>query len=166
MYVLRGILYLWRDSKMKSKTKRGLLTLTECSLMIALSTVLSVFPLFEMPYGGSITLASFVPIVIAAYRHGAKYGLGTAAAASLMQMLLGMKNFSYFTTWQSIVAIALFDYVIAFTIFGLAGCFRRMLKNQSLAVVTGALFASVIRYICHVISGATVWAGISSSFYL
>lgn len=146
---------------MNSNTKRGLLTLTECSLMIALSTVLSVFPLFEMPYGGSITLASFLPIVIAAYRHGAKYGLGTAAVASLVQMLLGMKNFSYFTTWQSIVAIALFDYVIAFTIFGLAGCFRKVLKNQSLAVVTGALFASVVRYICHVISGATVWAGLS-----
>ena len=146
---------------MNSNTKRGLLTLTECSLMIALSTVLSVFPLFEMPYGGSITLASFVPIVIAAYRHGTKYGLGTAAAASLIQMLLGMKNFSYFTTWQAFVALALFDYVIAFTVFGLSGCFRGMLKKQSLAVVTGALFASVIRYICHVISGATVWAGIS-----
>ena len=161
MCILRGILYLWREFKMNSNTKRGLLTLTECSLMIALSTVLSVFPLFEMPYGGSITLASFLPIVIAAYRHGAKYGLGTAAVASLVQMLLGMKNFSYFTTWQSIVAIALFDYVIAFTIFGLAGCFRKVLKNQSLAVVTGALFASVVRYICHVISGATVWAGLS-----
>ena len=161
MYILRGILYLWREFQMNSNTKRGLLTLTECSLMIALSAVLSVFPLFEMPYGGSITLASFLPIVIAAYRHGAKYGLGTAAAASLVQMLLGMKNFSYFTTWQSIVAIALFDYVIAFTVFGLAGCFRKLLKNQSLSVVTGALFASVIRYICHVISGATVWAGLS-----
>ena len=146
---------------MNSNTKRGLLTLTECSLMIALATVLSTFPLFEMPYGGSITLASFVPIVIVSYRHGPKYGLGTAAVASIIQMLLGLKNFSYFTTWQSLVALALFDYVIAFTVFGLAGCFRKLLKNQSLAVVTGALFASVIRYICHVISGATVWAGLS-----
>ena len=146
---------------MNSKTKSGLLTLTECSLMIALATVLSVFPLFEMPYGGSITLASFVPIVLVAYRHGAKYGLGTAAVAAMLQMLLGLKNFSYFTTWQSLVALAVFDYLIAFTVFGLAGCFRKLLKNQSLAVVTGALFASVIRYICHVISGATVWAGLS-----
>ena len=146
---------------MNSKTKRGLLTLTECSLMIALATVLSTFPLFEMPYGGSITLASFVPIVVVAYRHGARCGLGTAAVASVIQMLLGLKNFSYFTTWQSLVALALFDYVLAFTVFGLSGCFRRLLKNQSLAVVTGTLFASIVRYICHVISGATVWAGLS-----
>ena len=129
--------------------------------MIALATVLSVFPLFEMPYGGSITLASFVPIVVIAYRHGIKYGLGTATVAAVIQMLLGLKNFSYFTTWQSIVALAIFDYVIAFAIFGLAGIFRKPLKNQTLAVVAGAFFASVVRYICHVISGATIWAGLS-----
>lgn len=146
---------------MKSKTKGSLLTLTECSLMIALATVLSTFPLFEMPYGGSITLASFVPIVVIAYRHGIKTGLGTASVAAVIQMLLGLKNFSYFTTWQSIVALAIFDYVIAFAVFGLCGIFRKTFKNQSLSIVTGALLASVIRYICHVISGATIWAGLS-----
>ena len=146
---------------MNSKAKRGLLTLVECSLMIALATVLSVFPLFEMPYGGSITLASFLPIVVIAYRHGAKVGLGAALVASVLQMLLGLKNFSYFTTWQSLVALAVFDYLVAFTVFGLSGCFKRVFKRQSTAMVTGALFAGVCRYICHVISGATVWAGVS-----
>lgn len=160
MYILRGI-FIYGGNFMNSKAKRGLLTLVECSLMIALATVLSVFPLFEMPYGGSITLASFLPIVVIAYRHGAKIGLGAAAVASVLQMLLGLKNFSYFTTWQSLVALALFDYVIAFTVFGLSGCFKRVFKSQSLAMVSGALLAGVCRYICHVISGATVWAGVS-----
>ena len=160
MYILRGI-FIYGGNFMNSKSKRGLLTLVECSLMIALATVLSVFPLFEMPYGGSITLASFVPIVVIAYRHGAKGGLGAAAVAAVLQMLLGLKNFSYFTTWQSLVALAVFDYLIAFTVFGLSGMFKRVFKNQSLAMVTGALFAGVCRYICHVISGATVWAGVS-----
>ena len=146
---------------MNSKSKRGLLTLVECSLMVALATVLSVFPIFEMPYGGSITLASFLPIVVIAYRHGARVGLGAAAVASVLQLLLGLKNFSYFTTWQSLVALGVFDYVIAFTVFGLSGVFKKVFKSQNLAMVTGALLASVIRYICHVISGATVWAGVS-----
>ena len=137
------------------------LLLTECSIMIALSAVLSIIPIFEMPYGGSITLASFLPIVIIAYRHGTKCGIAAAGVSSLVQMLFGMKNFSYFTTWQSLVALALFDYVIAFTIFGLAGAFRSKVKNQATAMVAGAALASVIRYICHVISGATVWAGLS-----
>ncbi len=146
---------------MKTKSSTNVFILTECAIMIALSSVLSVFKLFEMPYGGSITLASFLPIVVLAYRHGAKAGLSSALAASLIQLLLGLKNFSYFTTWQSIVALAVFDYILAFAIFGLAGIFRRLIKNQSLSLATGALFASVIRYICHVISGATIWAGLS-----
>lgn len=146
---------------MKSKSQTNLLILTECAIMIALSSVLSVFKLFEMPYGGSITLASFLPIVVIAYRHGMKAGLSSALLASLIQLLLGLKNFSYFTTWQSIVALAVFDYILAFAIFGLAGIFRRVIKNQSLALTAGAVFASVIRYICHVISGATIWAGLS-----
>ena len=141
--------------------RTNLVTLTECSIMIALSAVLSVVPLFEMPYGGSITLASFLPIVIIAYRHGIKCGLATAGASSLVQMLFGMKNFSYFSTWQSLVTLALLDYVVAFTVFGLAGIFRNKIKQQSAAMVTGAALASVIRYLCHVISGATVWAGLS-----
>ena len=51
MYILRGI-FIYGGNFMNSKSKRGLLTLVECSLMIALATVLSVFPIFEMPYGG------------------------------------------------------------------------------------------------------------------
>lgn len=135
--------------------------LAECSIMIALSTVLSIFKIFEMPYGGSITIASMLPIALVAYRHGAKIGLGTAFTAAVMQMLLGLKNFSYFTTLTSFIALAVFDYLLAFGIFGLAGIFRRHIKEQNLSLALGVLFATVIRYVFHVISGATVWAGLS-----
>ena len=141
--------------------KTNLRALTECSIMIALSTVLSIVKLLEMPYGGSITLAAMLPIAIVAYRHGAKYGLATAGVTSLIQMLLGMKNFSYFSTWQSFVVLALLDYIVAFSIFGLAGIFKGTVKKQNAALVSGVAVASVVRYLCHVISGATIWAGLS-----
>ena len=146
---------------MNTKSKNNLLTLTECAVMVALATVLSIVKLFEMPYGGSITLGSMLPIVIISYRHGAKTGLGASIVTSLIQMLLGLNNFSYFTTWMSIVALAVFDYILAFAVFGISGAFRGKIKNQSTAMVTGAALASVVRYICHVISGATIWAGLS-----
>lgn len=146
---------------MNKKQKNGLLVLTECSIMIALATVLSVIQIFEMPYGGSVTLASMLPIVIVAYRHGVLIGSGSALAASVIQLLLGMKNFYYFSTWQSIIALAVFDYLLAFTVFGLVGLLRGKIKNQSAEMAIGALIASVIRYLCHVISGATIWAGLS-----
>lgn len=146
---------------MNTKTKSNLLILTECSIFVALSAVLSIIKLFEMPQGGSITLASMLPIVIIAYRHGARVGMGAAVVSSVIQMLLGLNNFSYFTTWQSIVVLAVLDYVVAFAIFGISGIFRRAVKQQSTAMVAGAFLASVVRYLCHVISGATVWAGLS-----
>ena len=135
--------------------------MTECSVMIALATVLSFFKLAEMPYGGSITVASMLPIVIAVYRNGGRWGLGTALVASAIQLLLGLKNFSYFTTWQSVVALGVFDYILAFGAFALAGVFKRVEKRQNLAMLYGAMLASVLRYVCHVISGATIWAGLS-----
>lgn len=146
---------------MQTKTKSALSVLTECSIMIALATVLSIIKLLELPYGGSITVASMLPLVIISYRHGTAVGLGSALAASVLQLLLGLNNLSYFTTWYSIVAIILLDYIVAFTAFGLSGIFRGRYANQSSAMLTGALVASVLRYICHVISGATVWAGLS-----
>lgn len=145
---------------MNSK-KTNVRALTECSIMIALSTVLSVIKIFEMPYGGSITLASMLPIVIIAYRLGIKYGLATAAVTSVIQLLLGLSNFSYFTTWYSLVALAVLDYIVAFCAFGLSGLFRNVIGKQNMALAAGAATASVIRYVCHVISGATVWAGLS-----
>lgn len=135
--------------------------MVECSIMIALSTVLSMIPIAELPYGGSITVASMLPVVIAVYRHGGKWGLGTALVCSAIQLLLGLKNFSYFTTWQSLVALGVFDYILAFGAFALAGAFKKVEKRQNLAMLYGAALASVLRYLCHVISGATIWAGLS-----
>lgn len=145
------------NTTQKQKTR----ILAECSIMIALSTVLSIFKVFEMPYGGSITLASMLPIVIIAHRYGAGYGFSAALVTSVIQALLGMKNFSYFTTPISIIALGVFDYVLAFGVFGIVGFFKKKIRSQSLAATVGALIASVLRYLCHVISGATVWAGLS-----
>lgn len=146
---------------MKTKTSKQIVAMIECSMMIALSTVFSLLKIIDMPYGGSVTIASMLPIVIAAYRHGFLWGLGTALTNSVIQLLLGINNLSYFSTWQSILAIILLDYVVAFGVFALSGLFRRIEKRQNLAFLYGILVSSLLRYICHVISGATVWAGLS-----
>ena len=70
--------------------------LTECSVMIALSVVLGFIKVADMPYGGSVTLASMLPIVIVAFRHGIGWGMGAAATNSLVQLITGIKYFSYF----------------------------------------------------------------------
>ena len=135
--------------------------MTECSIMVALSTVLSLIKIIDMPYGGSVTIGAMLPIVIAVYRHGMAWGIGAALVNATIQLLLGLNNLSFFTTWQSIVAIILLDYIIAFGVFALAGVFKKIEKRQNYALLYGILLASLLRYLCHVISGATVWAGLS-----
>ena len=135
--------------------------LVEAALLVALATVLSVLKIAELPYGGSITLASMFPILLLAYRHGTLWGLGGATVYAVLQQLLGLNNLSYFTTWQSVLAIIFLDYVIAFAVVGLGGIFRRVTEKQNLALAAGGLLVCVLRYLCHVISGATVWVGLS-----
>ena len=135
--------------------------LVEAALLVALATVLSILKVAELPYGGSVTLASMLPIVLLAYRHGTLWGLGGGAVYGVLQQLLGLNNLSYFTTWQSILAIILLDYLVAFTMAGLGGIFRHTVKDQALSLAAGSLLVGVLRYLCHVISGATVWAGLS-----
>lgn len=151
LFVLGGI--VMNQSKTKS--------LVECAIMIALATVLSMIKLAELPYGGSITIASMLPIAIIAYRRGMGWGLGSAFVYGIVQQLLGLNSLSYVTTWQSIVAVILLDYIVAFTVIGFAGIFRNKIENQALGLTLGCVFVSILRYICHVISGATVWAGLS-----
>ena len=135
--------------------------MVEASLLVALATVLSILKIAELPYGGSITLASMFPILLLSYRHGTRWGLGGGVVYGVLQQLLGLNNLTYFTTWQSIVAIICLDYLIAFAVVGLGGVFRRVQSKQSLALALGAIFVCVLRYLCHVVSGATVWAGLS-----
>ena len=63
--------------------------MTECAIMIALATILSLIKVFEMPWGGSITAASMLPLVIIGYRHGIKWGVLSSVIYSLIQMILG-----------------------------------------------------------------------------
>ena len=135
--------------------------LVECALLIALGTVLSLFKLLDLPAGGSVTLASMLPLVLLAYRHGMLWGIGSGLVYGGLQQLLGLNTLSYVTGWQSVLAVVLLDYVVAFALIGFGGVFRRLLKKQSAALFAGSILVGFLRYVCHVISGATVWAGLS-----
>ena len=147
-----------------SKTNQGginprVLRLTEGAVMLALATVLSLVKLIDLPYGGSVTAASAVPLILLAYRHGVGFGTFAGLAYGLLQLAFS-SSLSYVTGFWSVAAVLVLDFIVAFAAVGLGGVFRRM-KNQPTALACGAVLYGVVRYALHVISGATVWAGIS-----
>lgn len=146
---------------MRRKRNENLRALSESALMIALATVLGFVKLIDLPYGGAVTIASMLPIAIISYRYGVKRGLFAATVYGGIQQLLGLSMLSWATSWKAVVAIVMLDYIVAFAVIGFAGAFRKSVGNQALSVSLGCLSVSLLRYICHVISGATVWAGLS-----
>lgn len=147
-------------TKPASKTR----VLVECALMIALGTILGFIPVFELPHGGSITLVSMLPILLVSYRHGVKWGTLTAFVHSLIQLLLGIKNLAYCQTAGAIVGCILLDYVIAFTLLGLACLVAKPFKNRLAGVGVSTLAVCLGRYVCSFLSGYIVWKDYDYAF--
>lgn len=142
---------------MNQTKKKRLLMIAESAIMLALATALSLITFFKLPAGGSVTPFSMLPILIVAYRYGTKWGLGVGAIYGLIQMVLGMSALSYATNAVAAICIILFDYVVAFAVLGLGGLFRK-LKIQAVGFTLGVVVACVLRFLCHFLTGVTVWA--------
>ncbi len=130
--------------------------LVECAMMLAMATVLSLLPPIKMPQGGSVTYASMMPLVLVSYRHGIKWGVGTAFAHSLLQMALGF----YAPPVQTLLAFAgvvLLDYVLAFTVLGTAAFFGKPINSRVASVAVGASVVVFLRFICSFVSGIIIW---------
>ena len=143
---------------MKNNVKK----LAVSALFIALSTVLSeLIPSISLPFGGSITVFSMVPVCLLGIMFGVKWGIFTGLAYGLIQMMFGLNNLSYATWWGAAVIIILFDYIIAYGVLGFSGIFKGKIKNEFVACVLGVLLACLLRYVCHFITGVTVWREIA-----
>lgn len=143
-------------TKTYSKTR----TLVECALMIALGTVLANIKIYELPNGGSVTLFSMLPFVLISFRHGVKWGLFTGFVNSLLQMLLGFYA-PPAPGLLPLVGMILLDYVLAFTLLGLACVFAKPFKNRLLGVAVGTAIVCLIRFLCSFLSGVLIWGNLN-----
>ena len=131
---------------MNANAKLTVRCLVEGAVMVALAQVLSMIKLWEMPWGGSICL-SMLPIFLYACRWGLKPGLMSGFVLGVLQFIL---DGGFALGWQSIIG----DYLVAFTVLGLAGLFR--FKKSS--IFLGTVVGSAARFLVHYVVGATVWA--------
>ena len=147
------------DSK-ASKTK----ILVEAALMVAISSVLSIWPKFKfLPYGGSITVCSMLPIILLSYRRGLKWGFLGAFAFALIQTITGFTS-SGMGPLAFIVEL-LFDYLLAFTSLGIGGIFRDKFHSSKKELIYGTITGLLLRFLCHFISGYFVWGEYAEWFF-
>lgn len=158
---------------MKTKTRM----LTESALLIAMAIVLELVAkafIPEMPFGGQVTLVSMLPIVLISYRHGVKWGLLSGVVYAALEMVIGAKTVAaafqpdYFGSGVLIVnalLMCLLDYVLAFTILGIGGCFRNKIQNPGLSLCLGSIVALGCRYLCHILSGYILFGSYAEWFF-
>jgi len=137
---------------MKNTTRK----LTESAVMIAVATVLSLIKI-DLPFGGGVTIVSMLPLVLISHRWGWKWGVLTAFVYGVIQMLLGLDNVGYATSFIMALGIIFLDYVIAYTVIGLSGVFDLKLGKTRQSVAVGIAVTFVLRFCCHLLTGVWIW---------
>ena len=131
---------------MKTKSHLKLRALCEGAIMVALAQVLGYLKFFELPQGGSITIG-MLPIFLYCARWGFGPGMLASIVYSVLQLLL---DGAYAWGWQSILG----DYIVAYSVLGLAGLFHK----QYFGFYYGILVGGAARFLCHYLTGVTIWA--------
>jgi len=120
-------------------------------ICLAASFTLSFLKVSPVQYGGSITLASFVPVLIYAYAYGPLKGLLVGAIFGLLNFISG----PYILTPMTFIL----DYILAFASIGLMGFAKNFGKlSTATKVVLGTVLVYVARFIFHLISGFIYFA--------
>lgn len=147
--LLVGGLVVYRQFKSESKTVWSTKMLALGAVCMALSNVLSMIKLFDMPQGGSVTPASMLPLMLFAYVYGVGPGMTVGAVYGVMQFIIE----PYFLS----VPQMLLDYPIAFAMVGLAGVFSTY-KNRPVGLMAGVVLGSLGRFVAAVLSGVVFFA--------
>ena len=130
------------------KTRSSAKEVAFAGICVAMSFTLAVLkaPIFAQT-GGSVTLASFAPIMIYAYVFGPTKGF----VVGLIHGLLNFIEDPYILSPATFV----FDYLLAFMSVGVMGFFGKLPRKERgfLPIVLGAVCVFSIRFISHLLSG-------------
>lgn len=129
------------------------------AICVALSFALSYVRILKMPMGGSITLASTLPIMLFSFMYGSRKGILAGLIYGALQAIQD--------PWILHPAQFLLDYGVAFAGIGLAGCIKDfgLFKNNVRAQFSlGALIAGAFRFVSHFFSGAFAFGSYGASY--
>lgn len=132
-------------NKDSSSKKLSTKQLVYCGVAMALAFITSYLKIFNMPFGGSVTLFSMLFICLIGYWYGIKVGFLTGLAYGILQFLQEPYVLSFFQVCC--------DYVLAFAALGLSGLFHKS-KN---GLVKGYMIGILARGFFHALGGYLYW---------
>ena len=109
LIILGAVLFVMTRNHCRGTTRM----IANAALCIALGFILSYIKLYEMTQGGSVTLASMLPVFMFAYAYGVGPGMAVGFAYGLLQFVQG--------GWFVHPMQFLLDYPLCFAMLGLAG---------------------------------------------
>ncbi|MBR6707031.1 MAG: energy-coupled thiamine transporter ThiT [Clostridia bacterium] len=125
--------------------------LTNGAIAISLSFVLSFIRLARMGNGGSVTLASMLPLML----FSAVYGVGPGMITGVVYGILQYIQDPQVVHWAQM----LMDYPIAFAMLGLAGFYKPFAdKKKDWFLFLSIFIAAFGRFVCHTFAGI-FWYG-------
>lgn len=127
------------------KKRMGTKQLVFCAMALALAFITSYIKLFNMPWGGSVTLCSMLFIVLAANWYGPKTGVLVGLVYGILQFIQEPYVLSFFQVCC--------DYILAFAALGIAGFFAK--KKHGLTA--GYIAAVIARGAFHALGGYLYW---------
>jgi thiamine transporter len=136
------------SKRASSQTK----VLAEIIVFAALSAVLYVFRPFSMPYGGSVTLGSMVPVLWLSLRRGVYPGLVAGAIFGILALPIDIALLPYSPIATPLQAVL--EYPIAFAVLGLAGIFH---KKPVTFAIAGVAISVFVKFLIHYFVGVFIW---------
>ncbi len=141
--LIAAIGFFRKDERQKYDAKR----IAFAGVCVALSFVLAFVKVSPVQSGGSVTLASFVPVLIFAYVYGPIDGFAVG-------LIHGLLNFIE-SPWILTPATFVLDYLLAFASIGIMGFFGKMRRKEkgALPLMLGCVCVFSARFCFHLISG-------------
>ena len=147
--IIAGIILILAASyfagKHSAKKRMSTKQLVFCAAAMALAFITSYIKIWNMPWGGSVTLCSMLFIVLAANWYGAGTGIFVGLAYGILQFIQEPYVLSFFQVCC--------DYILAFAALGVAGFFAK--KKHGL--LKGYIAAVLARGAFHALGGYLYW---------
>ena len=131
--------------KVSEKKRMGTKQLVFCAMAMALAFITSYIKIFNMPWGGSVTLCSMLFIVLVGNWYGPKTGVLVGLVYGILQFIQEPYVLSFFQVCC--------DYILAFAALGVAGFFAKS-KN---GLIKGYIAAVIARGAFHALGGYLYW---------